>query len=98
MEDALGEARRLLWEAHGRIKEAMYRDDFGPLWDWREGELTDWLLATQELIEVPSAGGVSLEHDGPCVFVDGECACGMLDLGLPSDGPNCPPAILPLAE
>lgn len=28
-------------------------------------------------------GGFVLEHEGPCVFVDGECSCGVLDLGLP---------------
>lgn len=50
-DDALAQARRLLWEAHGRIKEAMIADEFGALWDWREGELTDWLLATAELVD-----------------------------------------------
>ena len=25
---------------------------------------------------------VRAEHDGPCVFIDGQCSCGVLDLGV----------------
>jgi hypothetical protein len=29
-----------------------------------------------------------LIHDGPCVFVDGQCSCGLLDLGVVDDWPT----------
>jgi len=36
--------------------------------------------------------GTRLVHDGPCVFVDDECSCGVLDLGIIPRLQDRPPA------
>jgi hypothetical protein len=35
-------------------------------------------------VEYSFYGGtiIRVEHDGPCVFVDDQCSCGILDLGV----------------
>lgn len=35
-------------------------------------------------------GLVRAVHDGPCVFVDGQCSCGILDLGIVREGIDRP--------
>lgn len=55
-------------------------------------ELIRWLHAgkqsllpmrSEPVIDIHGAVvGVRLAHDGPCVFVDSQCRCGRLDLGI----------------